>query len=104
MQLKTCFATYNRCYLAVDTYCYDGSTAISLWNRKDGPIARLTVCCSDKKIKPGHSYIDVNNCPEALGLIKKYKLGKETGRVKFAGYCCYPEVEWNMEEVMKHVK
>jgi len=45
------------------------------------------------------SYIDENNCPWAMDFIETYNLGWATGNVGFSGYCMYPVVEWNLEEL-----
>lgn len=52
--------------------------------------------------KPNQAFIDINNLENAIEFIKKYRLGKIVNRAS-SGYCTYPVVEFNMEEVEKYV-
>ena len=44
LEVKTSWKTYENCFLMVGKYKADNSTAIEIWNRYDGAIARITVC------------------------------------------------------------
>lgn len=44
LEAKTEWAVYKNCFLQVGRYQADNSRAIEIWNREDGPIARITVC------------------------------------------------------------
>lgn len=102
MKIKTEFRTYEGAYLKIGKYVADDSLAIEAWNRKDGCIARLTVCLSDPFLRENEAYVDTNNCPWVLELIREYRLGEESGYVKRSGYCNYPAVLFNMEELRKY--
>lgn len=104
IDVKTQYSTYNNCVVQLDNYMADGSLAIELWNKEEGPIARLTVCLSNPEIEKNQAYVDTNNCPWAEKLIKDYNLGKPTEDVGFSGYCAYPLYEFNLEELKKHEK
>ena len=47
------------------------------------------------------AYVDTNNLPEALKLISAYNLGEVVGS-GVSGFCTYPLVKFNMNELKKH--
>lgn len=104
MELKTRYATYKDCYLTIDRYVADKSPAIQIWNAEDGPIAKLTVCLDAKELglKPNESFVDVNNLPEAIDFIREYKLGELTEFAAWSGFCRFPLVAFNMDEIDKY--
>ena len=99
MTVETTFGTYKGVFLKTGRYMTDDSVAIQLENVQDGPIARITVCLSDRSLEDGEAYIDTNNCPWAVDFIEKEGLGKRTGRSGRSGYCTYPVVKFDMEKV-----
>ena len=51
------------------------------------------------------SFIDTNNNgDEIIDWLTSNNLGKLTGKVQPSGWCMYPEFEFNMEELGKHIK
>lgn len=104
MRVRTEFRTYEGAYLKVGRYVSDDSLVIEIWNRSDGCIARLTVCLSDPFLRENESYVDTNNCPWVLDFIREYQLGKESGYMKRSGYCNYPAVIFDMEQMKKYVE
>lgn len=99
MILRTTYGVYEGVYLQAGKYQVDNSVAIQAWNRQDGPIATLTVCLCDKSLGKGEAYIDTNNCPWALDFIKENKLGEPTGKWRKSGFCTYPAVKFNTEQL-----
>lgn len=104
MRVRTEFRTYEGVYLKVGKYVSDDSLAVGIWNRENGCIATLTVCLSDPFLRKDESYVDTNNCPWALDFIREYKLGKESGYMKWSGYCNYPAVRFDAEQLKKYEK
>ena len=105
MEVNTSYATYDNCYLKVDKYQANKSLAIEIWNDEDGPIARLTVCLpNERKPKENEAYIDDNNCPWAMDFIEEYNLGTDTFMIGLSGFCMYPKVAFNMDEVEKYTR
>lgn len=104
MRIKTPYHTYENVMLTVEEYMADGSMAITVENPEDGEIAALTVCLCDPFLEKNEAYIETNNCPWAMEFIREYKLGEESGRVKQSGYCRYPAVIFDMEQLKKYVK
>ena len=94
---------YKRCWLEINRYG-DGSLAIEVVNAEDGPISMLTVCLDDKEMNPNYGYLDTNNNPNGLEFIKEYNLGTPTGFYGASGYCKYPMVKWNMDELEMHTQ
>ena len=106
MRLETRFGTYENCFLVVNRYSVDGTPAIAVWNEEDGPIATLTKCLDlnhfpykNRFNEKNTAFVDMNNLPEAMEFISEYELGKATGAEAWSGYCRYPLVEFDMEQV-----
>lgn len=104
IDIETMFGTYRNCYLSIGKYQADGRIAIGAWNMEDGPIATLTVCLDDhmKSSLPDETYIDTNNCPFAVSLLKKYGIASVTGKWGFSGFCSYPLMKIDLNEARKH--
>lgn len=99
MTMKTSYGIYDEVELRVSRYMADDSIAIMAENQQDGPIATITVCLCDRWLGENEGYVDTNNCPWALDFIKKYKLGAPTGRTRQSGFCTYPAVKFDMEQL-----
>jgi len=104
MMIETEYRTYENVFLRVERYMADSSLCILLYNRDYAVIAKLTTCLDDKSLKDNEAYIDTNNCPWAIDFINDYALGVLTGKKKVSGYCIYPVVRFNMDEIEKYVK
>lgn len=102
LTVETYFKTYQNCKVKISNYRADGTMCVDLWNSEDGTISRLTTCLNKKGMPDNQSYIDTNNCPWAISLIRKYNLGHTTGSIEFEGYCIYPVVEWNLNELEQY--
>ena len=106
MVLDTGFGTYENCYLKLDRYVVDNTPAIEIRNDTDGPIARLTVCLGAKGLTEEYgdnfAFVDTNNLPSALDFVREYKLGTVTNKTALSGFCRYPLVEFDMQELMKY--
>lgn len=99
MTYKSRYGTYENCFLKHKGYYVDGSPAIEVWNAVDGPICILTVCLCELTLAENESFIDEINNPYALDFINEYGLGRVTGRFKSSGYCLYPSVIFDMDQV-----
>jgi hypothetical protein len=88
------------------SYAENGNLYVGLVSYDEGcpiPWSDLTVNLSIE-CKPNCAFIDTNNNGnEILGWLIENNLGKPTGRMKTSGWCLYPEFEFNMDELMKHV-
>lgn len=103
MDMKTKFCTHRNVHLQISNYLTDDSIAIEAWNETEGPIATLTVCLNDKSLGKDETYIDINNCPWAMGFIEKNGFGQRTGRFGRSGYCIYPVVKLDIEQLQKYL-
>lgn len=65
------------------------------------PYATLTTNL-DGKLGDGCAYVDTNNCPWAIPLIEKYKLGEYCGTMKQSGFCSYPLYKFDLDALAKH--
>lgn len=89
-------------------YADNGSLYVGLITHEEGypePWSNLTVNLNESvRCKPNCAYIDTNNNGDMiLDWLETNGLGKQTGRIAVSGWCVYPEFEFNMEELMKHV-
>ena len=77
LEVKTSYATYTDCTLRVGQYQMDGSIAVEIFSRREGPVARITVCLCDSALAENES----------------------TGRTRRSGYCIYPSMKFNREKM-----
>lgn len=94
-------------FLTVDEYVKPKNTALQLWTIDEEfgfpePYATLTVNLC--QLEDGYAYLDTNNFPQVENIFKKYKLGKDTGRIKTSGFCSYPLYKLDMETINKYVE
>ena len=92
----------------LNNYLDNGSLYVGLLTNEEGypePWQNLTVNLDASRFcKPNCAYIDTNN--NGVGIIdwlEENGLGQETGRIGMSGFCAYPEFEFNMEALEKHV-
>ena len=109
--LKTAYATYKECYLITEHKNSARAVDIYIWNDEDGPIVGLTRMIparENPKIDAAYgknaAFVDTNNLPEAMQLIQQLNLGTFTGVQERNGFCEYPLVLFNMEEVGKYTE
>lgn len=103
MNLITEYSEYKDVKIAINHYVRDNSLAIKLWNEEEGPIAMITTCLCDPTLNENEAYIDTNNCPWAMDFITQNNLGRDTDYSRSSGYCVYPLVEFNMDELNKYI-
>lgn len=86
LEVKTSYATYTDCTLRVGQYQMDGSIAVEIFSRREGPVARITVCLCDSALAENEAYVDTNNCPWVVDFLEAKGLAKSTGRTRRSGY------------------
>lgn len=88
-------------------YAENGNLYVGLITTEEGyaePWSGLTVNLSTP-CKKNCAFIDTNNNGnEIIDWLISNNLGKLTGRTQLSGWCIYPEFEFNMEELEKHVE
>ena len=89
-------------------YADNGSLYVGLITNEEGypePWSNLTVNLAESsRCKPNCAYIDTNNNGDSIvDWLETNGFGEFTGRVGFSGFCIYPEFEFNMEEILKHL-
>jgi cellulose synthase/poly-beta-1,6-N-acetylglucosamine synthase-like glycosyltransferase len=96
--------SYN-VYLEINKYVYNDTLAIIIQCSDGDVYGNLTVNIDDKLSGKNCAFIDTNNLGETiLDWIVRNKLGEPTGVIGFSGFCAYPEVRFNMEEVKKYLR
>ena len=58
LNVKTEYSEYKDCKLRVGKYVEDNSVAVEIYNRWDGPIARVTTCLCDHSLAEDEAYVD----------------------------------------------
>lgn len=104
LEVKTEWAVYKNCFLQVGRYKADNSRAIEIWNREDGPIARITVCIAGSMLAEDETVLDTNNCRWAVEFVESNGFGENTGRTVRSGYCVYPVVKLNVEKIGEYLE
>lgn len=97
LKVETSYAVYENCTLRVAEYQADGSMAVEIFSRQEGPVARLTVCLCDPTLTKDEAYVDTNNCPWAVAFLEENGLAERTGKMRASGYCIYPAMKFNRE-------
>lgn len=91
---------------ALATYAENDNLYVGLVTHDAGYLeswSDLTVCL-DVDCKPNCAFIDVNlNGKEIMKWLEDNNLGVFTGNMTLSGWVLYPEFEFNMDELMKHV-
>lgn len=99
LEVKTRYATYTDCTLRVGQYQMDGSIAVEIISRREGPVARITVCLCDPTLAENEAYVDTNNCPWVVNFLETKGPAKSTGRMRRSGYCTYPAMKFDREKM-----
>ena len=107
MKMKlTCWGKEWEVTVLLQRYSIDNTLAIQLWCYDEGypePFATLTKNVQDPFLEENEAYVDVNNCPWAEELIKKYNLGNPTGERMQPAWVSYPKYQFNLEELKKYI-
>lgn len=74
LNVKTEYSEYKDCKLRAGKYVEDNSVAVEIYNRWDGPIARVTTCLCDHSLSEDEAYVDTNNCPWAVALLEEKRI------------------------------
>lgn len=91
----------------IDRYASGGGLAIVMYCNEDypnEPYAVLTVNLEDYPTCGNRAYVDTNNLgDDILQWIEDNNLGQPTGEIGYSGFCVYPEYEFNLDEINKHL-
>ena len=99
LNVKTEYSEYKDCKLRVGKYVEDNSVAVEIYNRWDGPIARVTTCLFDHSLAEDEAYVDTNNCPWAVDFLQSKDLAKMAGKTRRSGCCVYPAMKFNRDKL-----
>ena len=102
----TKYGETNAMSFQLGNYVVDKNLYVSLLYDEGGcliPWSNLTVNLGIK-CADNCAFIDTNNNGnDIITWLEENGLGKLTGRTGESGWCLYPEFEFNMDELMKHV-
>lgn len=99
MTVKCYESTYKNCYPIIGRYHFGNALCVEIVNDSDGNIGRMTVNLSDPHLKSDEGYVDTNNWPDVLDIIREYKLGNETGVWRQSGFCKYPLIRFDIKRL-----
>ena len=104
--VKTQYETYENCTFTTNRYIADNSLAVEILTEDKEPLATITTCFVNETLVKSESYmesyIDTNNCPWAVRLLDSLNIARLTGSVKQNGFCVYPTMLFDMEELKKY--
>lgn len=88
-----------------NTYQHNGSMYLGLVDAEEGPYADITVCLERYTPAKDCAFVNVNDFYgfDIIDWLEKHNLGTVTERMGYSGYCAYPEVHFNMNEVNKYL-
>ncbi len=100
------YGSNHSMYFELANYSENGNLYVGLVSNDEGyysPWQNLTVNLS-VPCKANCAFIDINNNEnEIIDWLEQNNLGHCTGNMMPSGWCVYPEFEFNMDELMKHV-
>ena len=102
IKLKRCNREYD-IRIKTNTYKQGGGLALQLEYYEFDcwlPYGVLTVNLEEYPTRENRAFVDTNNYGnEIMDWIIENNLGTPTGRIGFSGYCAYPEVEFNLDNI-----
>lgn len=110
LTLQTPYETY-KVSLQISTYADNDRLAVILigWEKKNKrwvsfPIDDITVNLPEEQITAENcNFVDTNNLPYIYSFLATNNLAHPTDNCGISGYCIYPEYQFNMDEIKKHV-
>ena len=77
-------------------YVKYNNLVLTLFDPEEGPFANITVNIEDLPVD--EFAVDVNNFPQAIGILAENRLAEFTGKQLRSGYCIYPVYKLTVEE------
>lgn len=100
--VTTLFGTEPNCSLSASRYADNDHIALQVWC-EDGPFADLTVNLPETIRYPKNfGYVNTNNFPQAVELIRNLGIGEWTGGLYSSEYCTYPLYEFNLDAIRRY--
>ena len=97
-----------KCRIEKATYAVNDNLALRLVDIKTKVfVLSLTVKLPGYFLERDTSFVDTNNSPESIKIIKKYKLGEQVYNGKFpiigmSGFCTYPLYKFDLERIKQY--
>ena len=103
-EISTAFSYEPNCILRRNEYSNNKHIALSVWC-EDGPFANITVNLPETKRHPKNfGFVDNNNFPQAIELIKELGIGKFAGEYAHSGWCAYPLYEFDLDKITEYTE
>ena len=105
MEYKTLNYRGTEITLRISSYCNNNRIAIAmyeLWEGHHEQYGVATVNLDDFLFGPNEAFMDENNHPGITKCFVEAGLAKPLNRLGYSGYCQYPVVELNLEEIAKY--
>lgn len=103
MIFRYCNGNIDEVEAVRETYHSNGTLAIQLMSKENGPVASLTVNLPDNHIceslGPEYAFVDTNNVNNAEEFIEANKLGKSLDVYGHSGYCIYPLYKFDLSKL-----
>ena len=92
-----CYGHEYKVRPTIKTYSSNGTLAIELITDEGEPFATLTVNLPDEAFvcTGTRAFVDTNNCPWAVEMLRETGWGKPTGYYGHSGFCIYPLYEFS---------
>lgn len=92
-------------YMEITKYLHNGNTAITLCIETEEGFEPYNIVTKNfENLPEDYAYIDTNNNPGVLELLLSKSMVYLTGDMKQSGFCVYPLVRLNFEEIKKYLK
>ncbi len=105
MEYKTLNYNGATVTLRISSYCNNNRVAIAMYEEWEGHHEQYgvaTVNLDDFLFGPAEAFMDENNHPGITKCFVDAGLAKPLNRLGYSGYCQYPVVELNLEEIAKY--
>ena len=105
MEYKTLNYNGTTVTLRISSYCNNNRVAIAMYEEWEGHHEQYgvaTVNLEDFLFGPTEAFMDENNHPGITKCFVDAGLAKPLNRLGYSGYCQYPVVELNLEEIAKY--
>lgn len=104
IKFKDRFGKNHNVSLSVERYAARSGGLAIVMDSDDGQFDMLTVFLEDFPTCGNKAFVDTNNLGDnIINWIEENNLGVQTSRLGFSGFCIYPEVDFNLDEINKHL-
>lgn len=86
-------------------YANNDRLAVVMMDQDNCPYGEVTVnLCNEDIENKNCAYVDTNNMEGIYEFLVENGIAKDTGTVGISGFCVYPQMEFDIEKLMKYIK